>query len=74
MDIKKCGDCGGPVDTQQKMEKVPYGRPIQFTLEIEIPVHKCKNSSCAIEFYDMDAEELIDNAIKVELAKRIPKQ
>lgn len=67
---KTCSECGGPIETSQKVEKVPYGRPIQFTLELMVPVHTCKKETCGFSYTDFEAEEIIDKAIAAELAKR----
>lgn len=66
MSEKECPDClSKDLSAKAEIESVPYGCPVQFTLQVEIEVYTCK--ACGISWTGHEASEKIDRAVAEKL-------
>lgn len=60
-----CGECGGTdISRSMKDHTFPYGHPVSVALTVEIPVYKCNDEECNFQWYNWEAEEIMDEYIK----------
>jgi ribosomal protein S27AE len=68
-DVKTCPDCGSAVVMASMFKyRFPYGRePDQVMLEVEVPLCYC--GDCGEQFFDWEAEDLMQEAIDKHLSR-----